>query len=354
MTARLRGGQRQAPGLGPSCPPVETEPGEDCLHAPLIAVVGPTGSGKTELALRLAERFGGEIVNTDSLQVYRYLDIGTAKPDPAERSRAPHHLLDVADPDEPFSAGEYVRAARRVLADLERRRLLPILCGGTGLYFRALMQGLADIPEVPAAVRDALAARLARQGPEALHAELGRADRPSAARIHPRDGQRIVRALAVVEATGRSLSDYQAARPFRSAAQGVLSVGFAWERKELYRRVDRRVERMLERGLVAEVEGILARGYSPRLKPLNAIGYLEAVAFLQGRLAREALAPAIQLRTRHYAKRQVTWFRRHPEVDWAAPEDYGAVAARVSEFLRRERWQSQSGREAAFPLASPL
>ena len=336
-------------GLGPgACPtPAGTGPEERFVPNPLIAVVGPTGSGKTELALRLAERFGGEIVNTDSLQVYRHLDIGTAKPEPAERARAPHHLLDVADPDEPFSAGAYVRAARRVLAELEDRGRLAILCGGTGLYFRALTQGLADIPEVPAAVRDALSARLARQGPEALHAELGRADGPSAARIHPRDGQRIVRALAVVEATGRSLSAYQAARPFRCATRGVLSVGFAWERGELYRRVERRVERMLERGLVAEVEGILARGYSPQLKPLNAIGYLEAVAYLQGRLAREALAPAIQLRTRHYAKRQITWFRRHPGVDWAAPEDYAAVAARVSEFLGRERRQAKSRPEAA-------
>ena len=164
---------------------------------PWIAVVGPTGSGKSELALRLAEAFGGEIVNTDSLQVYRFLDIGTAKPDAAERARVPHHLLDIVNPDEPFSAGEYVRAAQAVLADLERRGRLAILCGGTGLYFRALMQGIADIPPVSPAVRDAVAARLAERGPEALHADLERVDPAGAARIHPRDAQRIARALEV-------------------------------------------------------------------------------------------------------------------------------------------------------------
>ena len=322
------GGSAGSEAPGPQVPAPEAA-------FPMIAVVGPTGSGKSELALRLAERFGGEIVNTDSLQVYRTLDIGTAKPEAAERARVPHHLLDVVNPDEPFSAGEYVRAARRVLADLARRRRVPVLCGGTGLYFRALVQGIADIPDVSAAVRDAVAARLAKLGPEALHAELGRVDPASAARIHPRDAQRIARALEVAEATGRPLSAYQAQQPFRPAAGGVLSVGFAWERAALYRRLDARVEAMLRRGLVAEVEGILARGFAPDVKPLKSIGYLEAVACLQGRLPREALAAAIQVRTRHYAKRQVTWFKRHPEVYWAAPGDWEGVARRVGEFLER-------------------
>jgi tRNA dimethylallyltransferase len=320
-------------GLGGADGPAEDAAGPEAPCAPLIAVVGPTGSGKTELALRLAERFGGEIVNTDSLQVYRYLDIGTAKPDAAERARVPHHLLDVVDPDEPFSAGEYVRAARRALADLARRGRVAILCGGTGLYFRALMQGIAEIPPVPPAVRDAVAARLATLGPETLHAELARVDPASAARIHPRDAQRIARALEVAQATGRPLSAYQAQQPFRSAARGVLSVGTAWERAALYRRLDARVDEMLRRGLVAEVEGILARGFSPEAKPLKAIGYLEAVAWLQGRLPREELAAAIQLRTRHYAKRQVTWFKRHPEVQWAVPGEQDRVLREVEVFL---------------------
>ena len=336
MAARAEASEPLAPPHAPAGGRLSKSAAEpDAPARPWIAVVGPTGSGKTELALRLAEACGGEILNTDSLQVYRYLDIGTAKPEEAERARVPHHLLDIVNPDEPFSAGEYVRAAQAVLADLARRERVPILCGGTGLYFRALMQGIADIPPVPPAVRDAVAARLAERGPEALHAELARVDPASAARIHPRDAQRIARALEVAAATGRPLSAYQAQQPFLAAARGVLSVGFAWERTALYRRLDARVDAMLRRGLVAEVEAILARGYSPDLKPLKAIGYLEAVACLHGRLPREDLAAAIQLRTRHYAKRQITWFKRHPEVQWAAPEDFGAVLESAEKFLGR-------------------
>jgi tRNA dimethylallyltransferase len=301
--------------------------------APLVAVVGPTGSGKTELALQIAERFGGEIVNTDSLQVYRSLDIGTAKPDASERTRAPHHLLDVVNPDEAFSAGDYVRAARRVLEDLAARSKLAVLCGGTGLYFRALMQGIADIPEIPADVRLAVAARMQASGPPALHAELARRDPASAQRIEPNDRQRIARALEVLEATGRPLSVYQAEQPFSAQMPGVLSVGFAWERANLYRRLDARVEQMIARGLIDEVQGVLDHGYSPELKPLKAIGYLETIAYLQGRLARDALVPAIQLRTRHYAKRQVTWFKRHPEVVWCPPQDSRALLERIERFV---------------------
>ena len=306
-----------------------------------MAVVGPTGSGKSELALRLAERLGGEILNTDSLQVYRGLDIGTAKPDAVERLRVPHHLLDLADPDQPFSAGDYVREARRVLAELAARGRPAILCGGTGLYFRALLQGISDIPAVPEAVRAELAARLKRLGAPALHAELSRADPDAAARIHPHDAQRIARALEVHAATGRPLSAFQAARPFRPDAPHVLSVGFAWERAALYRRLDARVERMLARGLVAEVAGLLARGLSPDLKPLRSIGYLETVAHVQGRLPLAALASTIQLRTRHYAKRQITWFKRHPDVFWAAPEDGAAVERKM------RAWLEESGAEGA-------
>ena len=337
-----------AGGLHPPGPLLPEEKGERApapspLPARCLAVVGPTGSGKSELAIRLAERFGGEILNTDSLQVYSGLDIGTAKPEAAERARVPHHLLDLAAPDQPFSAGDFVREARRVLAELAARERVAILCGGTGLYFRALLQGISDIPPVPQAVRAEVAARLKRLGAPALHAELSRADPDAAARIHPHDAQRIARALEVYAATGRRLSAFQAAQPFRAVpgltepgptqARQVLSVGCFWERAELYRRLDARVERMLERGLIEEARALLARGYGAELKPLRSIGYLEAVAHVQGRLPLAAVAPAIQLRTRHYAKRQTTWFKRHPDIFWAAPGDFAAVERRVREWL---------------------
>lgn len=303
------------------------------LPGPCIAVVGPTGSGKSELAIRLAERLGGEILNTDSLQVYRYLDIGTAKPEPAERARVPHHLLDLTDPDHPFSAGDYVRAARSVLAELAVRRRVPVLCGGTGLYFRALVQGISDIPAVPAAVRRRVAEQLEAEGAPALHARLAQVDPATARRIHPRDRQRVARALEVFAASGRPLSAYQAAQPFAATAPAVLSVGFGWERSELYRRLDRRVESMMERGLIDEVRSVLARGFKPEVKPLRSIGYLEAVEYVLGRRSLADVVPAVQLRTRHYAKRQITWFKRHPDVRWAAPGDFAAVERWAEKWL---------------------
>jgi tRNA dimethylallyltransferase len=308
---------------------------------PLVAVVGATASGKSGLALELAEAVGGEIVNTDSLQVYRHFDIGTAKPTAAERARVPHHLIDVAEPDEPYSAGRYVEDASAVLAGIVARGRVPILCGGTGLYYRALTQGLADIPPVPAPVLAALEARIAVEGSAALHAELARVDAAAAASIHPNDPLRIARALAVFESAGRPLSDYRQERPFRAGAGRLLAVGLRWERARLYERVNARVRSMLAAGWAQEVRGLLAGGYGPALKPMRAIGYRELAAWL---LAGgdpedgvpEALAEDIAQRTRRYAKRQLTWFRQHPEVRWAPPGQAAALQAAVRDFVRRE------------------
>jgi tRNA dimethylallyltransferase len=303
---------------------------------PLVAVLGATASGKSGLALALAEACGGEIVNTDSLQVYRHFDIGTAKPSAAERARVPHHLIDVVEPDEAFSAGRYVAAARAAIASIAARGHVPILCGGTGLYYRALLYGLAPVPQVPAEVQRAVEARLAEQGPAALHAALARVDAVAAAAIHPNDPARIARALAVYEASGRPLSAYRAAQPFRSAPAAVLAVGFQWERKALVARIDARVREMLARGWIEEVRGLLARGYGPSLKPMQAIGYREIARWLcEGGdpATREALEPAIAQRTRQYAKRQGTWFRKHPEVRWAVPGAAEEILAAVRKFL---------------------
>jgi tRNA dimethylallyltransferase len=300
----------------------------------LVAVVGPTASGKSGLALRLAERCGGEILNTDSLQVYRHFDIGTAKPTVAERARVPHHLLDCVEPEETYSAGRYVSDAQSVLAELGQRERVPVLCGGTGLYFRALLFRLAEVPPVPEAVRREVQARLAALGPAACHAELARIDPETAARVHPNDRVRIARGLEVFLASGRPLSRYHRERPFLQQAHGVLSVGVHWERARLYERIGERVEAMLTAGWIAEVEGLLAKGYDPGLKPFQAIGYREIVAMLQGRRPREGLAAAIATRTRQYAKRQLTWFRKHPDVVWAEPGEEERLVKRVEVFLR--------------------
>ena len=299
----------------------------------LIAVVGPTASGKSELALALAEALGGEIINTDAMQVYRGLDIGTAKPDAAARARVAHHLLDVVAPDEAYSAGRYLADARRIIADLRTRGRAPILCGGTGLYFRALLFGLAEIPPIPPEVQARVAAQLAAEGLAAAHARLTQVDPRAAQRIHPNDPSRIARALEVFGATGRPLSDFQAEQPFREVAPHVLSVGCRWERAALYARINARVERMLAAGWVDEVRGLLAAGYDPQLKPLRSSGYREIAALLQGGRGPQRLAEDIATRTRHYAKRQLTWFNKHPNVHWAPLGEEPTLLAASAAFL---------------------
>jgi tRNA dimethylallyltransferase len=320
------GGARKTVGRGAPAGPA------DEAAAPLIAVVGATGSGKTALAVELAVRLGGEIVNTDSLQVYRHLDIGTAKPTAEERARAVHHLLDVVDPDQPFSAADYVSRARAALARLAAEGRTAILCGGAGLYFRALTEGLADVPEIPAAVRGEVQARLARLGTPACHAELARLDPVRAARLHPNDTARVSRALEVVLATGEPLSGYHG-RPPRAPARAILRVGLAWERAELYARLDRRVTAMLAAGWIDEVRRLLGMGFPAHLKPLRAIGYREIVEHLEGRRTADSLAPAIQQRTRNYAKRQLTWFRHQAAVHWFPPGHPEAVVSQAEAFL---------------------
>jgi tRNA dimethylallyltransferase len=243
-------------------------------------------------------------------------------------------LLDVVDPDQPFSAADYVREARAILARLHARGRAAILCGGTGLYFRALTEGLADVPEIPGPVRQEVAARIARIGTPACHAELARLDPVAAARLHPNDKARVSRALEVVLATGQPLSGYHA-RPPSTPGATLLHVGLEWERAELYDRLDRRVTAMLAGGWIDEVRRVLGMGFPPQAKPLRSIGYREIVEHLQGRRGADTLAPAIQQRTRNYAKRQLTWFRHQATVHWFAPGSTEAVLRDVRTFLEK-------------------
>lgn len=305
--------------------------------SPLVAIVGPTGSGKSELALRLADEFEAEVVNCDSLQVYRGFDIGTAKLPPAERRGIPHHLLDVVNPDEPFTAGEYARQARRVLNEIVARKHLPLVVGGTGLYLRALVDGLFPGPGRDDELRRRLVEREARR-PGLLHRLLRRLDPEAAGRIHPADRHKLVRAVEVCLLTGRPISECFASG--RDALEGfrVLKIGLNPPREELYRRLDERCARMFQAGLIDEVKRILAMGYPETIKPLQAHGYRQALQVLRGELdPRKALYYA-QRNTRRYAKRQWTWFRHEPGVVWLngfgdQPEVQGAAADLVRQFL---------------------
>jgi tRNA dimethylallyltransferase len=299
-----------------------------------IAVVGPTASGKSELAVTLAARMGGEIISTDSLQVYRHLDIGTAKPTPQQRARAPHHLLDMVNPDESYSAGRYVADGTAVLARLHREHKPALLCGGTGLYFRALLLGLAEVPPIPPEVRERVLALHAEHGLAACRTELERLDPQGAAALRPADTARTLRALEVILATGRPLREFQRRKPFRAKAENLLSVGIGWDRAALYERINRRTREMLEQGWIEEVRRVQAMGYGPELKPMRAIGYKEICALLAGQAEEEGLADRIAQRTRRYAKRQLTWFRNQQDVFWRAPGEEGQIVERVEFFLK--------------------
>lgn len=288
---------------------------EGTQAVPLIAVVGPTGSGKSGLALSLAREYGGEIVNCDSLQLYRYLDIGTAKVLPSQQGSIPHHLFDMLDPDQVFTAGEYARAARPLLREIAARGRLPIVAGGTGFYLHALLEGLFPGPQRSERLRARLARREAKH-PGWLHSLLARFDESSAARIHPGDAQKLIRAVEVLLVTRRPLSSWFEEGRDRLEGFRVLKLGLDPPREALYERLDTRLEHMFAAGLLDEVRYVLSLGFPPASKALEAHGYRQALQLLYGELdLLEALAAA-KRNTRRYAKRQWTWFRRDAAVLW--------------------------------------
>lgn len=299
----------------------------------VIAIVGATATGKSALALDLAARWGGEIVNADALALYRGLDIGTAKPTAAARRAVTHHLLDVAAPDEAWSAARYATAGRAVLADLAARGAIAWVAGGSGFYLQALLDGLGEIPPTPSPVRQAIAGRLLARGPEALWQELAAVDPESAARLSRRDRQRVGRALEVWEATGRSLSEWRRAAPLGRDAVAALRIGLTLPRALLYDRIEERTRAMIAAGWIDEVRELLASGVAARAPAFQAIGYREIVAHLAGSCGLSATTVAIAQATRRYAKRQETWFRRDPRVCWFDARDGEAIGARVRSFL---------------------
>jgi tRNA dimethylallyltransferase len=304
---------------------------------PVVAIAGPTGAGKSALALWVAEQIGGEVVNCDSLQIYRYFDIGTAKLAPAEMRGVPHHLIDILDPDQVFTAGEYARLGRAALVAISSRGRVPVVAGGTGFYLRALFEGLFRGPARDPALRERLAAR-ERRKPGSLHRVLARFDAAAAARIHPHDVPKVMRALEVRLLARRPVTEMF--REGRDALEGfrTLKIGLAPDRDELYRRLDDRCRRMFESGLMEEVQRIRDRGFPLEAKPFESHGYRQAVQMLRGELnAKEALFYA-QRNTRNYAKRQMTWFRKEPDMEWL--KGFGeeshiqdAAMVRVTEFL---------------------
>jgi tRNA dimethylallyltransferase len=297
------------------------------VASPLIAIVGPTASGKSALALRLAQEREGEIVSCDSLQVYRGLDIGSAKATPAERAAVPHHMLDVASPQAAFSAADYARLARAALTEIRARGRLPIVAGGSGLYLRALLFGLFEGPSRDDALRRRLEHLAERFGDARLHRLLARVDAVAAARTNPSDRVRVVRALEVYWLTGRPITAHRSAGSRPLEGFRALVLGLSPDRERLRAAVEARTRQMLERGLVAEVRGVLERSSGAVPRPLGAIGYRQAVSVLRGELDLEAAERSIVTETMRFAKRQMTWFRHQAEVAWYADADAAYAAA---------------------------
>jgi tRNA dimethylallyltransferase len=308
----------------------------DVDEQPLVAVAGPTGSGKSELALQIAEKFNGEVINCDSLQVYRHFDIGTAKLPISERRGIPHHLIDIVDPNELFTAGEFARVGRQVVADITARGKLPIVAGGTGFYLRALIDGLFTGPSRDDDLRTRLAEREKRRS-GSLHRLLTRFDRASSQKIHANDVPKVMRALEVCLLTRRPVSELF--REGRDALRGyrVLKLGLFPERDVLYRGLDARCAAMFEGGLVEEVRHILSLGFAAECKPFESHGYKQALQLIRGELSPRDAVFYAQRNTRQYAKRQITWFRREQGLVWL--RGFGQDVAedglkRVGEWIR--------------------
>ena len=296
-------------------------PDHQITKFPLVALVGPTAVGKTALSLRLAKEICAEIINVDSMQVFRGLDIGTAKPTLEEQRQVTHHLLDVVDPDQPFDAADFVRKARAAIKSITYRGKVPLLVGGTGLYLRSLLEGLAPCPGCDSMLREMWRRIQAKQGKRALHDLLLKVDPETAGRLHPNDTFRIIRALEVFHQTGETMSSWH--RKHKSIAgqrPACIKIGIIRPREELYDRIDSRVDAMLRAGFLREVGFLLKRGYSPRLKSLQSLGYRHMIPFLKGEVLFDEAVRQIKRDTRHYAKRQLTWFRADPEIRWFHPE----------------------------------
>ncbi len=302
---------------------------------PILVLLGPTASGKTALSLEVAARMPVEIISADSRQIYKHMDIGTAKPTAGQRRAAPHHFVDILDPAEEFNAGEFGRAGRQVIGEIIARRKLPFIVGGSGLYLRGLIDGFFEGPGADRDLRKILYERMHEEGPEVLLAELRERDPAAASSMLPSNTRRIVRALELIALTGSTVTELRRNKP--AIGFSPVFVGLAWERPGLYERINRRVDRMIEDGLIDEVTRLKEMGYSPGLNALQTTGYVEVFAFLEGKLTRAQMVDLIKRNTRRYAKRQMTWFRPDHRIQWIKVEDeeeFPKIAERIVNMIK--------------------
>ncbi|MGC8810140.1 MAG: tRNA (adenosine(37)-N6)-dimethylallyltransferase MiaA [bacterium] len=301
----------------------------------IITIVGPTATGKSVLGIHLAQKFHGEIINADSMQIYRGLDIGTAKPSREEQALVPHHLIDFLDLNQTYSAAKFREQADEIIRKLHKDKIPIFVVGGTGLYLKVLTKGLFHGPEANFELRQQLKKRLVQEGSQVLHKELASIDPEAASKIHPRDHLRLIRALEVVYQTNRPLSSLHREHGFQERPYQVLKIGLFLPKEELFRRIEIRIEAMLQKGWIEEVKNLLAQGYSQEIKPFQAIGYKQIIMYLSGQIDFAEMVRLIRRETKAYAKRQITWFRADPEINWfyAALENWPPIEEIVQRFL---------------------
>jgi tRNA dimethylallyltransferase len=302
----------------------------------VVILLGPTGVGKSKLAIEWAEELRGEIINADSMQVYRYMDIGTAKPTPDDQKRVRHHLIDIVTPDQPFHAALFRALGRKTIHQLHLEKKNIWVAGGTGLYIKTLTQGLFVSPLIDSRVREILKREAKEKGTEALYERLKKVDAQAAFHLHPNDLFRIIRALEVFDSTGIPISFYQGQHRFGERPYTTLKIGLEMNREMLYRRIEKRIDQMLERGLLQEVEGLMRMGYGPELKPMQSLGYKQMVQFLLKEIEWDEAIRQMKRDTRHYAKRQLTWFKADPEIHWGNEStDRQEIFLQIKSFIGR-------------------
>jgi tRNA dimethylallyltransferase len=299
----------------------------------VIVICGPTALGKTSVGIELAAAFNGEIIGADSMQIYRYMDIGTAKPTPYEKSCAPHHFIDIVDPDEHFDAKKYSKMAHEKIMELHRQGITPFVVGGTGLYIKALVQGLFKARPADPEVRMRLKQEAEKHGADLLHKRLSNQDPYAAERIHPNDIYRLIRALEIYELTGKTISEYHREHKFKDEPFRVFKIGLQMDRELMYDRINHRVDAMIEAGFLDEVKMLLAGGYSADLKSMQSIGYRHMVDFIEGRTLWDETLRTLKRDTRRYAKRQLTWFKADSEIVWTAPGQLNDIRRIIKKFI---------------------
>jgi tRNA dimethylallyltransferase len=321
---------------------------ENLKHS-LLVLCGPTAVGKTELSLLVSEKYACEIISVDSMQVYRHMNIGTAKPTVAERSRIPHYLIDIVNPDENYTLGRFVSDAETAVQAIRDHGKIPLLVGGTGLYFKGFLNGVFAENKIVAekgrgggnreitALRHSLRQRLHEKGSETLHRELAEVDPESAARIHPNDTQRLLRGLEIYHLTGTKWSEHLAGQVNSPSRYRTLKLGLTRPRKNLYERIDQRVMQMVTLGLLAEVKNLLAMGYDKNLKSMQSIGYRHMINFIENKWSWEKTLELLARDTRHYAKRQYTWFNNDPEIIWYDVNDTDMILRAIASFIAQKK-----------------